>query len=169
MTASVPRPINHIGIGVPDLDKAIAWYEELLGYRLVAGPVTLDSELDRTGRFVEILGESARRLRVAHLSTGGGPGIELFEAIDPPHEPRSGSVEFYRSGPFHICVTDPDVAGLASRIAASGGRQRSRLWFARPPSEEFVMAYCQDPFGTIIEIHSHPYEVVQASSRPHKA
>jgi catechol 2,3-dioxygenase-like lactoylglutathione lyase family enzyme len=164
MTIPVPRPINHIGIGVPDLDAAIAWYGNCLGYRLVAGPVEMDIEQDHRGRMPEILGPIARRLRVAHLSTGGGPGVELFQTIDPPFERPEIAVQFFRAGPFHFCVTDPDVAGLAARIVATGGKQRSRVWHARPPSEEFTMTYCEDPFGTIIEIHSHPYEIVQ--SRP---
>lgn len=161
MTIPAPRPINHVGVGVSDIDAAIAWYGEILGYRLIAGPLTLDAQKDRTGRLADILGPAARRLRVAHLSTGGGPGIELFEAQDPPHERQDETVPFHRSGPFHLCVTDPDVEGLANRIAASGGRQRSQIWYTRAPSREYAMTYCQDPFGVIIEIHSHPYEMVQ--------
>ncbi|CAH0135212.1 hypothetical protein SRABI96_00339 [Peribacillus sp. Bi96] len=30
--------ITHIGLSVPDLDAAIKWYEQVLGFKLLAGP-----------------------------------------------------------------------------------------------------------------------------------
>jgi hypothetical protein len=69
-------------------------------------------------------------------------------------------VEFWRSGTFHFCVTDPDIEGLAARIAATGGRRLSKVWDDRSP-HGLRMVYRQDPWGTLIEIHTHRYEIVQ--------
>jgi catechol 2,3-dioxygenase-like lactoylglutathione lyase family enzyme len=33
-----PVPSNHIGVGVPDLDKAVTWYHEVLGFNIVVEP-----------------------------------------------------------------------------------------------------------------------------------
>jgi catechol-2,3-dioxygenase len=33
-----PVPSNHIGVGVPDLDKAVRWYHEVLGFNIVVEP-----------------------------------------------------------------------------------------------------------------------------------
>lgn len=161
MPPTCPRPLHHIAIGVSDIDAAIKWYEEVLGYRVFTGPVELTLEGERAAQLSDVLGPRFRRLRIAHLSTGGGVGLELFESIDPPHERRTEDVEFWKSGTFHFCVTDPDIEGLVERIRASGGRQLSRIWDDRPPLGKFRMAYCQDPFGTLIEIHTHSYEIVQ--------
>jgi hypothetical protein len=30
-----PVPSNHIGVGLPDLDKAVRWYHEVLGLNIV--------------------------------------------------------------------------------------------------------------------------------------
>ena len=51
-------------------------------------------------------------------------------------------------------MIDPDIEGLARRIAETGGTQRSEVWeFA--PGLGFYACYCEDPFGNIVEIYSH--------------
>lgn len=161
MTRTIPRPLHHIGICVPDIDAAVAWYADVMGYRVFTGPVLLDVEKDARGQLKNLFGPKFRKLKIAHLSTGGGCGLELFEPVDPPFEKPASDVEYWRGGPFHFCVTDPDIEGLAARITATGGRQLSEIWDDRPPSNIMKMVYCQDPFGTLIEIHTHSYEIVQ--------
>jgi catechol 2,3-dioxygenase-like lactoylglutathione lyase family enzyme len=161
MALTCPRPLHHIGIGVSDIDAAIRWYEEVLGFRVFTGPVELTLETDATGQLADVLGPKFRKLKIAHLSTSGSVGLELFQSVDPPHERRHDDVEFFKSGTFHFCVVDPDIEGLAKKIVATGGRQLSRIWDDRPPLGMYRMVYCQDPFGTLIEIHTHSYEIVQ--------
>jgi catechol 2,3-dioxygenase-like lactoylglutathione lyase family enzyme len=158
---TTPKPLNHIGIGVSDIDAAIEWYSSILGYRVFTGPIELTLEADGHGQLADVLGPSFRRLKIAHLSSGAGCGIELFESIDPPHQRRTEEIEFHKSGTFHLCVTDPDIEALVDKIAATGGRQLSKIWDDRPPHGKFRMAYCQDPWGTLIEVHTHSYEIVQ--------
>jgi len=160
MTLTSPRPLHHIGITVSDIEAAIKWYADVLGYRVFTGPVLLELETDTRGQVKDVLGPRFRKLKIAHLSTGTGAGIELFEPVDPTFERREEDVEFWKGGPFHFCVTDPDIEGLVARIVATGGRQLSKIWDDRPPSN-MRMVYCQDPFGTGIEIHTHSYEIVQ--------
>ena len=160
MAPTTPRPLHHIAIVVGDIEAAIRWYQDVLGYRVFTGPAELTVETDDRGQRRDVLGPRFRRLRIAHLSTAGGCGLELFEPIDPPFERRPEDVEFWRSGTFHFCVTDPDIEGLVARIVATGGRQLSKVWDDRPP-HGLRMVYCQDPWGTLIEIHTHPYEIVQ--------
>lgn len=162
MTATTcPRPLNHIGISVPDIDRAIAWYRDVLGYRLFSGPFDLVARPPGVAQFQDALGERCKHVRIAHLSTGGGVGIELFQPVLPAALPHTADIRFDQPGPFHICVTDPDIEGLISKIVETGGSQISEIWDDRPPSGIYRMVYCRDPFGTIIEIHTHSYEIVQ--------
>ena len=55
MTLTCPRPLHHIGIGVSDIDAAIKWYEEVLGYRVFTGPVLLSLENDNRGQLRNVL------------------------------------------------------------------------------------------------------------------
>ena len=34
--------ITHVGISVPDLDAAIAWYTTVLGFHVLEGPFDID-------------------------------------------------------------------------------------------------------------------------------
>ncbi|WNS81474.1 VOC family protein [Domibacillus sp. DTU_2020_1001157_1_SI_ALB_TIR_016] len=35
--------ITHVGLAVPDLEKAVDWYEKTLGFELIAGPYLFDA------------------------------------------------------------------------------------------------------------------------------
>ena len=98
-----------------------------------------------------------------------GIGIELFQLLDPPHEKREPSLEYWKSGFFHICVTDPNIEALAERIASSGGRQRSKVWRIDSRTEDYRLCYCEDPFGNIIEIYTHNYETLYGGMKAGKA
>ena len=158
-----PRALVHVGITVPDLDAAIAWYEDVLGCDRLLGPVVVDAGEGAAGRMAaDVFGPRLRRFRQAQLTTANGVGIELFEFVEPATERPADPLEFWRTGIFHLCVRDPDVEGLARRIAATGGRMRTRVHesFAGEP---YRWCYCEDPFGTIVEIYSHSHEQVFAN------
>ncbi|MBO6638442.1 MAG: VOC family protein [Roseitalea sp.] len=157
-----PKPINHIGVCVPDIISAIKWYQNVLGFVLISGP--RDIKLDRPNgpQAADVLGPRLRHLRQAHLASGNGVGFELFQPVDPGYEARTEIVEFWRGGFFHICVTDPDVRGLAGTIVESGGQLLSDFWEERLALDGSLMCYCSDPFGNVIEIYSHSYEIMQS-------
>lgn len=158
---SVALAFNHVGVGVPDIEKAISWYGEILGFRPISGPVEVRIDGPAGAQAHNVLGPRFRRMRQAHLSSANGIGFELFELIDPPHERRPDEVEYWRSGLFHFCVTCEDVAGLVERIKSAGGEQISEIWPERNGEDGYYMCYCRDPFGCVIEVYSHSYELVQ--------
>lgn len=157
-----PVAFNHVGTVVPDLEAAIAWYGEVMGFALVAGPFDLKPDGANGAQVLNVLGPSLKHLRLAHLSSGNGVGLELFQPVDPPYEKPDREVEFWRGGFFHICVTDPDVEGLVARIVATGGKQISDIWPERDPGNVYRMCYCTDPFGNVVEVYSHHYDHMQA-------
>jgi catechol-2,3-dioxygenase len=38
-TAVYPRAVNHVGVGVADIERAVRWYKEVLGFTLLMGPI----------------------------------------------------------------------------------------------------------------------------------
>jgi catechol 2,3-dioxygenase-like lactoylglutathione lyase family enzyme len=40
-TPAYPRAVNHVGVGVADIERAIRWYQEVLGFTLLMGPKTV--------------------------------------------------------------------------------------------------------------------------------
>ena len=65
---------------------------------------------------------------------------------------------------FHFCVQDPDVEGLAERIVEAGGKKRMQApRYYYPGEKPYRMIYMEDPFGNILEIYSHSYELIYSA------
>jgi catechol 2,3-dioxygenase-like lactoylglutathione lyase family enzyme len=79
-----PLTINHVAVSVLDLDEAVKWYAEVLGFNLVKPPMEGIADDSYLGRlFQDIFGKGFKKLKLAHLSFGNQVGLEVFEFIDP--------------------------------------------------------------------------------------
>jgi hypothetical protein len=57
-------------------------------------------------------------------------------------------------------VQDPNVEELAEKIVAEGGKKRmNEPRYYYPGEKPYRMIYMEDPFGNILEIYSHSYEL----------
>jgi catechol 2,3-dioxygenase-like lactoylglutathione lyase family enzyme len=143
---------------VPDLDLAVNWYKEVFGFTLVREPIEFVPDDTLKGMAVkDIHGPSLKKVRMVWLSSANQVGFEIFEYIEPKAEKRTDNFEYWKSGFTHICITDPDIEGLCKKISETGGKQRSKVWEI-VPDKGYKIAFCEDPFGNIIEIYSHSYE-----------
>jgi catechol 2,3-dioxygenase-like lactoylglutathione lyase family enzyme len=152
MTAA--RAFNHVGVTVPDIDRAIDWYSAVLGFRLIYRR-TLEHR-PAVPEVREIFGPRFGRAHQAYMLSGNGVGLELFQFLEPPVVDPPDNFRYHETGIFHLCVTDPDLEGLVARTVKHGGRQRTGIWRfleGRP----YQLVYCEDPFGNIVEALSHSY------------
>jgi methylmalonyl-CoA epimerase len=95
--------IDHLGIAVKSIDKALAFYKEQLG---------LDVSLRET--------VAHEKVHVAMLPLGE-PRLELLEAMDA--ESTIGKfVEKRGEGLHHVAVRVPDLNASVERLKASGAR-----------------------------------------------
>jgi catechol 2,3-dioxygenase-like lactoylglutathione lyase family enzyme len=133
----------HVGVTVPDVDRAVRWYRDVLGLDPIGPTVEVRANEGHGGAVAaDVFGPRFGRFRQAHLATANGVAIELFEFPEP---------EQWRTGIFHFCLATPEIEDMAGRIASRGGRVRtSRVW----DIERHRMSYCEDPFGNVIELHS---------------
>jgi catechol 2,3-dioxygenase-like lactoylglutathione lyase family enzyme len=54
-----PKTINHIAVSVTNLDKAVKWYQEVIGFNVINGPVEIvadDSSLRMVVKDIEWFG-----------------------------------------------------------------------------------------------------------------
>ncbi|MEA2366045.1 MAG: hypothetical protein QOE69_2191 [Thermoleophilaceae bacterium] len=146
--------ITHVGMSVADLDRAVAWYTDVLGLDRL-GPISrVSADEGHAGTVAaDVLGADVGSFRQAHLTGSNGVALELFEFEQPLAKWR---------GIFHVCVVPPKLDRAVARIATSGGRRSSRVWhvFADAP---YRMCYCEDPFGNTIELYSHSHERTYAN------
>ena len=134
------------------------WYKEVFGFTVVREPIEFVPDDTLKGMAVkDIHGPSLKKVRMVWLSSANQVGFEIFEYIEPKAERRTNNFEYWKSGFMHIYITDPDIEGLCKKISETGGKQRSKVWEI-VPDKGYKIAFCEDPFGNIIEIYSHSYE-----------
>ena len=134
MSNVYPRNFSHIGISVSDLDKAVEFYTQVMGWYPIMKPTDIEED------------DSAI-------------GVELFQFKNQKNP--EDNFEYWKTGVFHFCVQDPNVEELAERIVAAGGKKRmEKPRYYYPGEKPYRMIYMEDPFGNILEIYSHSYELV---------
>ncbi|QZT37308.1 lactoylglutathione lyase family protein [Halosquirtibacter xylanolyticus] len=158
-----PRTFSHIGITVPDIEKAVKFYTEVMGFYVLMEPTLVEEEQDTAiGKMcVDVFDQGWGSFKIAHLSTGDKIGVELFEFP----QSKSLKVDFdpFRCGLFHFCIQDPDIEGLIEKIVAAGGKQRMPIREYYPGEKPYRMCYVEDPFGTVFEIYTHSYELTYSA------
>jgi catechol 2,3-dioxygenase-like lactoylglutathione lyase family enzyme len=167
MASIKPKEINHIGlsISVPDIQEAIDWYTKIFGFKVIAGPDTIVADESPDGLILkDIFGQDFREAKVAWLSSGNQVGFEIFQFIDPKAERRADNFEYWKSGFFHICITDPNIEELCNKICENGGIQRGKVHKPVGDKQEYKLVYCEDPYGNIIEIFTHNFDQFITSS-----
>lgn len=154
-----PKTFSHIGITVPNIEEAVKFYTEVLGFYVIMEPTVVKEESETAiGQMcIDVFGEGWGTFRIAHLSTGDKIGFEIFEFNESKEQ--KPVFEPFRSGLFHFSIQDPDVEGLVKKIVAAGGKQRMPIREYYPGEKPYRMVYVEDPFGTVFEIYSHSYEL----------
>lgn len=156
-----PVNFSHIGLSFPDLDKAVKFYADVMGWYLVMAPSTVEEDDSAIGEMSKaVFGEGWHSYRIAHMLTGDGIGIEMFQ-FEGNQDP-DGNFKFWETGIFHYGVQDPDIEGLIAKIVAHGGKQRMPVKTYYPGKKPYKMVYMEDPFGNLVEIYTHPYALTYA-------
>ncbi|WP_375549000.1 lactoylglutathione lyase family protein [Oceanicaulis alexandrii] len=162
MTQTTPRTFSHIGLSVPDLDAAVKFYTEVLGFYVIMEPTEITEDESPIGVMcTDVFGPNWDRFRIAHLATADRIGVELFEFqgnVTP-----DDNLPFKQTGMFHFAIQDPDVEGLLERIVAAGGKQRMPVREYYPGEKPYRMVYVEDPFGIVFELYSHSYELTYSA------
>ena len=154
--------VSTVSLFVSDQDRAKAFYTEVLGFYPIMKPTVITKDDSAIGVMcTDVFGPDWTHFKICHLATADRIGIELFEF--PTNETPKNNLEYWKTGIFHFCITDPDVEGLAEKIVASGGRQRMPIREYYPGEKPYRMVYMEDPWGNIIELYSHSYELTYSA------
>ena len=137
------RGIHHTAISTGDLERALAFYRDLLGFSMVgnfAWPVGTETA-DR------ITGLQASSARVVMLRAGNA-FIELFQYASPPPRPNDPGRPVCDHGITHLCLDVTDLDTEYARLRAAG------MTFHCPPQdlEGVRTTYGRDPDGNVIEL-----------------
>ena len=135
----------HPGIVVPDLEKAIAFYQKMFGFKVIGNENWENSEA--YDQAIGVRGSAANGVIMA----GHNCHLELFEytapkqAIDPPD-----SFLAHETGIRHIAFYVDDPQKELDRLVELGGSKLGSL------PEGGGAVYARDPFGNMIELCKIP-------------
>lgn len=146
------RGIHHTAISTANLERALAFYRDLLGFRVIfefnwaVGTEVADK--------ITGLKESAAR---AVMLQAGNAHIELFQYESPTPRPGDPHRPVSDHGITHVCLDVTDLAAEYERLKAAG------MTFHCPPQDigaDVRTTYGRDPDGNVIELQ----EVLNAES-----
>jgi|SRR4051812_48610707 methylmalonyl-CoA/ethylmalonyl-CoA epimerase len=96
--------LHHVGIAVPDLQQASAFYTSALGFQIISGPIE----------------DPIQKVRASFL-TEVGRDSAWIELICPSDEdsPVNGYLK-KGIGAYHVCYEVPDIASALAELRAKG-------------------------------------------------
>ena len=154
--------IDHVGITVPAVDAAAAWFESLLGG---ANPLTFGPFSDK-GDFMEQLVDVNPRAvaeRIRMIRAGNGPGVELFQYTAPDQD-----MTFRRNsdwGGHHVAFYVRNIDKAVAYLQSLGAQKRLGPFAVTDgPAAGQTINYFRTPFGTDVELISYPQGMAYAST-----
>ena len=139
---------NHTSFTVRDLDRAVQFWTEALGFRAA-------SVSERSGDWqARVTGVPGARLRVAHLF-GHGHHMEFIQYLSGTDASRR--LEPNMTGAAHVCLEVTDIHGTAQQLLAAGATPQGEMVEVTSGVASGGWAgYIRDPNGILIELYQPP-------------
>ena len=141
------KGINHVGISVADLDRAVEFYTGLLEMELLGSIFPFGGPL--FDQVMRIEGAQGRMCVVRKNSLQ----LELFEFAQPRSVPKDPDYSVSDQGISHFGIDVVDIAATYDRLVAAGVRFHC-------PVQEFPSGikatYGRDPDGNVFELLEIP-------------
>ncbi|HYZ26303.1 MAG TPA: VOC family protein [Geminicoccaceae bacterium] len=151
--AGVVQEVDSVTITVSDMDRALAFYEDVLSFETVSDVEVADEAYD------QLLAGSGLRLRIARMRLGA-EFIELMQVIAPEGRPIPGDSHSNDLWFQHIAIITPDMARAYAWLREHEVRHSSpapqRLPDWNPDAGGIEAFYFKDPDGNNLEILAFP-------------
>ena len=157
--------IDHVGITVPNVNEAVAWFRDVLGF---GAPLTFGPFSDPVGTFMHDLLDVDPRAVIEQITSvrgGNGPNVELFQYTAPgqDHAFRKNS----DWGGKHIAFYVRDIDKAVAYMQAKGVEKLlGPLAVTEGPAAGQSINYFRAPFGTFIELISYPKGMAYEATAP---
>lgn len=135
--------IRHTGLVVADLDRALHFWCDVLGFKVV-------KQMDESGPHIDaMMGLRDVRVTTAKLAAPDGNLIELLRFHSHPDQPRWNGTP-HTTGFTHIALTVDNLAELVLKLTQAG------VSFPAPPQHSpdgaVKVIYAQGPEGVLLEL-----------------
>lgn len=142
--------VAHVGITVPDMDKAIAFYQDVLGLKVI-GDFSIEGE--EIGDMVRVPGTKVRSVFLRNEDDRHSAPVELLHFSESAREGGQPYEGVTHNGITEIAFWVKDIDQTYEALRSHG------VEFYSPP-KTFTLdgygtakaVYCKDPFGTTLEL-----------------
>lgn len=135
--------IRHTGIVVADLERALSFWCDVLGFRVI-------KQMEESGPYLDaMMGLRDVRVTTVKLAAPDGNLIELLRFHSHPDKPAWTGTP-YSTGITHIAFTVDDIDATCVRLRAAGVKL-----FAPPqlsPDGNVKVTYVSGPEGLLMEL-----------------
>ena len=134
--------IHHVAVGVPDFERGLAFYRDVLGLEVVQ-ELAWERNFPLADKAIGLI-ETAARMAMLKAANAF---IELWEYSHPePADRRQRPCDY---GYPHFCLQVDGIQEEYDRLCSAGMR------FVGPPVDfgETSAIYGKDPFGNVIELY----------------
>jgi len=142
--------VHHVGVTVADMDRAVAFWERLLG------TTSRDRRVLHGPQLGTLVGYADIRIESCWVDLPGGVALELLcylERDDEPYDPGTA-----HPGNVHVCLRVADMDAAHHHAVACGARAVSErpIDVAAGPRAGTRLAYLRAPDGVTIELVQEP-------------
>ena len=140
--------ISHIAVCVRDMDKALAFYRDILGMKVKKDFI----EDTSTGGLTHTYKHHRNTRRTVHIGWGSEPFLVMTS--HPGDQPDGEPIKLDQVGISHLSFTVRDLKGLAQELLDKG------IEFAGPtesftnPQGEVSSIFVYDPDGILVQFDS---------------
>ncbi|MRX69796.1 Catechol 2,3-dioxygenase [Flavobacterium resistens] len=145
--------IDHVGINVPDLNKAVTFFDDVLGFKPVTqlGPIPLDADWKKLNN----INPNTGAVTIKMINAGNGASIEVFEYAE-----NKGSINHPNTddiGASHIAFYVNDINAAVQYLKSKGLKILGEP-FTTPSGDTAgeSWVYFETPWGSKMELVSYP-------------
>ena len=157
--------IDHVGINVPDLNKAIPFFTDVLGFTPVTqlGPIPLDAEWKKLNH----INLSTGAVTIKMINAGNGASIEVFEYADNKGSKTHPNTDDI--GASHIAFYVNDITSAVQYLKSKGVKIVGEP-FTMPSGDTAgeSWVYFETPWGSKMELVSYPNGKGYEKNKPAK-
>jgi catechol 2,3-dioxygenase-like lactoylglutathione lyase family enzyme len=140
--------IAHVAVCVPDVEAAVRWYSDVLGFAVLSPPYLMEG--DAIARDMgELIPEARLKAAIVGLPHGGDRVVELIEYPGAGGRARAPTASIVDHGLTHVGLVCDDVVATRAELEAKGVRFLTSghadivglrtTWFADPWGTVFIL------------------------------
>jgi catechol 2,3-dioxygenase-like lactoylglutathione lyase family enzyme len=140
--------MSHVAFCVRNLDRALHFYRDLLGFQVVKDAV----QDTRSGGLPHLYRHHHAQRRVVHLQAGPGSRIPILVITEHPGDtPEGEAIMLDQVGISHLSFTVANVDALAKRLLAQGAETCGPADAFKDAQGHIRTVFFRDPDGILVQ------------------